>query len=297
MEIAYIPVRRRDRYRGCGSQSWLMFNPATLAARISSNHCWDSLCPRCSRIRQIRLRERLGPFLRTAGDLRGIRHIVLTLRTSDQPIRAEVARLRAAFRRLRQHTAWADHVDGGAAFIEVTFNQSGGGWHPHLHIIADGKYFPHRQLSDAWLKATGDSYIVNIRHVPADVPRLASYVSKYASKGCDTLRIPAERLAEWISDGPRGRLWTLFGTWYRALPTQSTNADFWSGWHRVDDLEAIWVAARDGHIGSIWLLDLAGVDTTSADLAPIPDDWLPYPLEDQLGLSLYGRTLPEHATT
>lgn len=295
MELARLDRRVVDRFRTCGTLSWMMYNPSTQEARISTNHCWHSLCPRCSRIRQVRLQDRLSPFLRRHSNTHRIRHFVLTLRSTDNPIRAEVARLRQAFRRLRQQVNWRQRVEGGAAFVECTYNRSGGGWHPHLHIIAEGSYYPHDELSSDWRKATGDSYVVYVRHVPTDVERLAGYVAKYASKGCDPLRIPADRLAEWLRDGPRGRLWTTFGSWYNALPSQSPDADRWDGWIRVDDLDVIWRAARDGHPGSIWLLERAGIDTEAEGLAPIDENFDPAPLDNVLGPSEWSLTLPEQS--
>lgn len=274
LEIAGAPDARRQRYHACGRSVWLMWHPADHAARISTNHCWDSLCPRCSRIRQHRLAERLEPFLAHQVDRHRIRHITLTLRSSDSPIRDQVTRLRAAFRRLRQTRRWRDHVAGGAAFIEVTFNARTDQWHPHLHVIAEGKYWAHADLSAAWLRATGDSYVVGIRHVPTDVQRVAGYVAKYASKGCNPLKIPAEALSEWIRGGTRGRLWTLFGSWYHAVPPRTQDADYWDGWERVDSLATLWTAARDGDLVARWLLERAGIDTADADLPDYPPDWL-----------------------
>lgn len=292
-ETAALPDRRRDRFRSCGTRAWLMYHPSTQEARISRNHCWDSLCPRCSRIRSARLTDRLQPVLQNGATVPRLRHITLTLRSTDDPIRDQVTRLRASFRRLRQQAFWKARIKGGFAAVEVTFNAGTRQWHPHLHVIAEGKYLAHSQLRDAWLKATGDSYIVHLTRVPARGDRVARYVAKYASKGCDPLRIPSARLAEWLAAGARGRLWTTFGSWHGALPPRTNDADAWDGWCRIDDLEVLQRAARDGDPDARWLCVLAGDDPAFNDYPDPPPDWRPWPPNVVLGPSAWSLNLPE----
>lgn len=296
LELAAAPTRRHDRYRSCGTRAWLQYHPTTQQARISRNHCWDSLCPRCSRIRAARLADRLQPVLQNGATVPRLRHITLTLRSSDAPIRDQVTRLRASFRRLRQQRLWKDLVAGGFAAVEVTYQTATEQWHPHLHIIAESKYIPHSRLRDAWLRASGDSYIVHLSRVPARGDRVARYVAKYAGKGLDPLKIPSAQLAEWIIAGAHGRLWTTFGSWHGAVPPRSNDPDYWDGWVRIDDVSVLLAAARDGDPDAAWLLELAGLDPAEIDAPPPPPDWRPWPPNVVLGPSEWSLTLPEQNT-
>jgi len=122
--------------------------------------------------------------------------ITLTLASTNAPLREQIKRLNDCVRRLRRRKAWKQRVRGGVQVIEVTYNATRDQWHPHMHILADVDYWPHRQLSREWLAVTEDSRICDIRRVHSQ-RSAAKYVSKYVVKGSDTSKLPARRLAEW----------------------------------------------------------------------------------------------------
>ena len=51
----------------------------------------------------------------------------------------------------------------------------------HVHCVWDCDYIPRFELSDIWLLATGDSFIVDIRRFD-NVGRMVNYISKYITK-------------------------------------------------------------------------------------------------------------------
>jgi hypothetical protein len=51
---------------------------------------------------------------------------------------------------------WYTRADG-------TKYRGDGMWHPHLHVIAEGRFLDKHALSAAWHHATGDSFVVDIR--------------------------------------------------------------------------------------------------------------------------------------
>lgn len=110
------------------------------------------------------------------------RFLTLTLKSTGLPLQWELARMREAFKKLRRTSVWRECVDGGVYGVEVTRNSQTGAWHPHIHIIFDGRFCPQPMLKAAWLKATGDSDIVDIRKVP-DRRNAACYIAKYVLKG------------------------------------------------------------------------------------------------------------------
>ncbi len=66
------------------------------------------------------------------------------------------------------------HFEGGLCVIEM-----GKGFNLHVHCIVYGPYRLQKELSDEWLKITGDSSIVDIRH-STDSRSLLSYFLKNA---------------------------------------------------------------------------------------------------------------------
>lgn len=142
-----------------------------------------------------------------------VRFITLTLKHDTRPLRDQLDRLYVCFRELRRTHLWKQKVTGGAALLEVTFARTSRAWHPHLHVLCNGKYILNDALSAAWLTITGDSFVVDVRLV-RDNWRIASYVAKYVTKS-----IPAaisndpDRLAELIGACRNRRLVLTFGTW------------------------------------------------------------------------------------
>jgi len=155
------------------------------------------------------MRSNLDPLLKD----RAVRFITLTLKHDDTPLSPKLDRLLDCFDRLRRMSGWASRVTGGAAFIEVKHNDETSRWHPHLHVICTGSYFPHDDLKSLWLSVTGDSHIVDVRLVK-DENTIARYVSKYLTKpGDNQLYRNHDALCEAIRALKGRRLVTTFGTW------------------------------------------------------------------------------------
>lgn len=111
--------------------------------------------------------------------------ITLTLRHNDEPLHKQIDRLYRCFRRLRMRDFWTAKVKGGAAFLEVGFNERTRRWHPHLHVLVDAAYMPQCELSNQWLSVTGDSSVVDIRKC-TEKAHVVEYVLKYVSKPLPT---------------------------------------------------------------------------------------------------------------
>jgi hypothetical protein len=154
--------------------------------------CRCRMCPLCQRQRSVDLAKRLGELV---GAMDSPRMFTLTLKSSTAPLREQLTRLAAAFRRLRQQDRWEALIDGGVLVIEVTRHRGTGLYHPHLHLIATGRFFPQPQLKAMWLKATGDSDIVWISAV-ADRRASARYLAKYVAKSADLYDWPVDAIAD-----------------------------------------------------------------------------------------------------
>lgn len=162
--------------------------------------------------------------------------MTLTLLASVVPLREQLTRLYLCFRKLRLTKTWKRCVTGGAAFLEVTLNEGTQKWHPHLHLILEGKYYPQEQLSRDWFKLTGDSKIVDIRLINSR-NAAAIYVTKYATKAHDhkITRNP-EPFAELILAVKSRKLIMPFGTWRKWKLTEKTEDPDWQYLGPLDEL-------------------------------------------------------------
>lgn len=174
--------------------------------------CRDRLCPLCARLRSRQVAERVAAACKQADDLR---FITLTMRSSDEPLRVQLDRLYDCLRRFRRTDEWKQYVVGGVACVEVTWNAKRSQWHPHLHIIADGKFWPKPSLSRAWHAITGDSFIVDIKPVRSR-KEAAAYVAKYASKPPQLGSWPDDVVQDYAAAFHRRRMILTFGSMHGA---------------------------------------------------------------------------------
>lgn len=142
-------------------------------------YCGDRFCEICGRPRLAKIKERLRQILALpdrAPKGHRLKHIVLTLR--NQPKALDMSKdLIKYFKALRNTRLWQNKISGGAYFLEITGVP--GDWHAHLHIICDGTYFPHKQLSTIWERISKSKIVwVNEINARAAISYLASYVTK-----------------------------------------------------------------------------------------------------------------------
>lgn len=204
--------------------------------------CRDRLCPRCQRQRGYKMASRVLELVRR---MNARRFCTLTLKSTDAPLAEQLDRMIAAFRHLRRLAVWRRYVAGGVWAIEVTYNPQTGQWHPHLHIIMDGHFFPHAELKQAWLDATGDSSVVDLRAV-SDARDAARYIATYVGKLADLREIPADRIAEYARALHRRRLSGTFGTSHAQSLEHKDDAEPNPLADRVISVRALEAAAIDG---------------------------------------------------
>lgn len=162
--------------------------------------CKHRLCPYCAQHRATTVQDRV---LATIAEWDSVRHVVLTIRSSDAPLAAQLDHLLASYRRLRQTVVWRETSTAAMATVEITHNPNTGQWHPHLHVLATGSYIPHAELRSAWATATQGSTIIYLSRV--DSRRAAArYISKYVAKPAEIADLPPASLAEYLA-ATRGR--------------------------------------------------------------------------------------------
>lgn len=156
--------------------------------QVWPRRCRDRLCPRCQAALRVRYAAEIAVRM---ADWQSPKHIVLTLRSSDQPLREQLTRLKRCFSRLRRTSTWRALCGAGVYTFEVTRSPNTRRFHPHLHILVNARFIPHRWLSSEWHRITGDSPIVHVSTATARHPR---YLAKYVGKGVTASLEPWE---EW----------------------------------------------------------------------------------------------------
>lgn len=124
-------------------------------------------------------------------------------------------------------------------------------WHPHLHILSHSSFLPQDQLALEWHKATGDSYIVDVRLVnsPGEV---ADYVAKYVAKpGSNSVYRLPDRLQEMIRALHGRRLLLCFGGCKLPDDPEEREADTWEN---VGPLSRILYLASQGDAEALALM-------------------------------------------
>lgn len=202
--------RHARRLAECLSASVVKANATGTDHRVVESRCKHRLCPRCS---LFRVRQLAAHVRNVIADTPHPRFITLTLAHTSLPLAAQLKRLRRCFSKLRRSPVWKAHVKGGIYCIEVTFNSATNTWHPHIHAILSGTFFPKAALREAWHVATGDSYIVDIS-APRSKHALANYIAKYVSKGNNVEDIPDERIPELARALHGSRCTQCFGSFH-----------------------------------------------------------------------------------
>lgn len=195
---------------GCADTVRFYIDPDQGKVRPWLHRCRKRLCPLCGANRSAKAAHDIHLLAATMLDPR---HLILTLKSTDEDLGTQVDRLIGAFRKLRRTKLWETSVKGGIGVTEVTWNPRTAQWHPHLHILYDGSFIVHKLLAAEWAKATDGSYIVWIRRVD-NPPAIAAELSKYIAKPANLKSVPPGRLSEYNRAAYRRRMLTRFGTCY-----------------------------------------------------------------------------------
>lgn len=207
------------------------------------------------------VRDRLRPKI--------ARFVTLTLRATHEPLADLLNLLYESFAKLRRSSVWSMTQIGGVAFLEVKWCKGTKRWHPHLHILSEGKYIAKQALSNAWRKATGGSFIVDVKKIH-NADAAVGYVVKYASKPHDAsmFRDP-QRLEEAIIALKGRRLCLTYGTWRGIKLTEVPDAGTWSP---LAPLARIILQAREGDAAALHILSRLPGNTFPTECRAPPDE-------------------------
>jgi hypothetical protein len=237
-----------DRFEECGSDCAVEWSATEQRHRVRANYCHNRHCEPCQRskanLMASNLRARLGE--RPAGRYR---FVTLTLNADGKSLLERVKRLYTSWRNLRKTKMFRESQHGGVAMLEVKLNsrdpESGiFNWHCHLHLVTEGGWLDQNQLSHAWFKVTGDSYIVHVTAV-SDPRGASAYLTKYVTKGTSpAVWDDVELATEWMVAMRGVRSAATFGSWrgFKLLAKPKSATD----WVFVGTLDQLISRARAG---------------------------------------------------
>lgn len=239
-----------DRFDQCGGECVVEYSKEAGRHRLKANYCHNRHCEPCMKAKANKLSGNLRRRLDEEPEGR-YRFITLTLRHSDQPLLSQIKRLYAAFKKLRSMAFWKTSQRGGAACLEVKWNDKTRHWHPHIHVISEGEFIDKFELSRSWHSATGDSQIVDIRALKSGKDA-AHYVAKYVSKGTSaSVWNDDDAAQEWIASIKGVRTCLTFGTW-RGYKLTTAPALF-NDWKPVWTLVSLAADASRGEVAALTL--------------------------------------------
>ena len=218
-------IQKLDTLEYCRKVAWFVRHEETGIVRVAAQQCHLRWCPMCAQARTNYISHQVQEWIEHT---KFAKFITLTLKSTDLPISEQIDSLYDSFKRLRKIKNWKKRITGGVWFFQITLNLKTQQWHPHIHIIAIGKFYSKRKLSADWLAITGDSPIVDIKAVK-DKKQAAQYAARYAAKPANLENFPVSESAELIL-GMHGR--RICGCWGKGCkikfrPQKPDDADSW----------------------------------------------------------------------
>lgn len=249
--------RKADRLSGCGSNAIFYRHIETGEVRVCSNKCHLRWCPMCADDRRCYISHSVADFLR---ECKYPKLLTLTVKHIDGPLAGQIDNLYRCFRKLRTRKDFKRYIVGGIWHFQVKVGKKDNLWHPHIHFVADGKFFPRKQLQLMWKDTTGDSHVVDVQEIH-DPDNAANEVARYAATsanlanldfdhGCELFKCMHGRrtCGTWgtcrdVSLRPPKlddkKLWENVGSWYNVVSNQDTNSKakaIWKAWHLHEPL-------------------------------------------------------------
>jgi hypothetical protein len=244
LRVSGAAESRLRRFAECGNAAWVEagyerdhvagrgLEAPIVKHRIKCNTCRDRFCVPCAGARARIVARTLVAQL--AGE--PARFITLTRKHTDAPLRDQIDGLYTSYKRLRKTVLWQRGVYAAAAILELTRNPDTHTWHPHLHVLAKGKYVPHADLKAEWNRITADSFIVHISLI-RDPAKTAAYIAKYVTKPMvQTYSTDQPAVIEAIQAMHHRRTVLLTGDWQKLTWEKQTDDLLWSYVGTLDSL-------------------------------------------------------------
>lgn len=253
------PAARIRDFKDCGSHAYVLRNmDDPQVHRVAGSACHDRFCLPCGNERSHAIA--LNVIEQIAG--KQVRFLTLTLLATAEPLEFLLDKLYSSFQALRRRAFWKKRVTGGVAFLEVKWIEKTQHWHPHFHILIEGRFLPYQQIRKLWHEITGDSFIIDIKLV-REANHAAEYVTKYAGKPFNNTFVNrADRLDEAMIALHGRKLAVTFGSW-RGVILARVISD--GAWESIGALDTIITRAANGDTEAIAIMR----SLTNADLSEL----------------------------
>jgi hypothetical protein len=195
------------RLAACGTGARLYVDVQAGRPRPWMSRCGSRLCHFCGSNRTMVIAAQISKTIKL---MTRPRKIELTYKSTNEPLFDQIRQLRTAFHRMRRTPTWKKYVRSGIYAIEITRNETTGLWHPHLHLIFDGEFFPQATLVNLWSKQYPGASCQWIREI-TDPAAGAMEVCKYVGKPPDLQDWPAPAIREFSSAVLHQRMFQVFG--------------------------------------------------------------------------------------
>lgn len=200
--------KRLASFDACRSVAWFVRNAKTGKIKVASSRCGIRWCPLCIRTRRFIITSAVASWLKTR---KQPKFMTLTLKHTTAPLTIQIDTLYKCFKEFKRQPWFKKKLIGGIWFFQVKKSDTDGLWHPHLHILFEGRYLPHEEASAIWKKITRGSSVVDIRAVK-NPQATAKYVARYAAAPCELCDLDFERSCDVVNALHGRRIVGIFGT-------------------------------------------------------------------------------------
>lgn len=186
------PDSRLRAFDQCRTFAWFVRHKVSGKIRVASSRCGHRWCPLCIKTRRFAIVQSVTSWMSKVVQPK---FLTLTLKHSNSPLSNQISALYKFFKELKRRPWFKKRVFGGVWFFQVKVSKSDGLFHPHIHILFQGRYLEHDKLCEIWRQITHGSDIVDIRAVK-NPKKAAEYVARYASAPCDLSKETEEKAIE-----------------------------------------------------------------------------------------------------
>jgi hypothetical protein len=139
------------------------------------------------------------------------KHVVLTVRNTNELTREYIQRLKKALTSLR-NSAFAKNWNGGCWSLEITNEHKG--WHVHFHLLIDARWIDSGQLAIEWGKRVGQDFAI-VKVMDARARSYLKEVTKYAVKGTEMTKWSSSDVAQFVRVMTNQNTHSTFGSLYK----------------------------------------------------------------------------------
>jgi hypothetical protein len=219
------PDNRLKAFDSCRTVAWFVRHTVSGKIRVASSRCGNRWCPLCIKTKRFAIVQSVTAWMAKVVQPK---FMTLTLKHTGSPLSDQITALYKFFKELKRRPWFKKRVFGGVWFFQVKVSKADGMFHPHIHILFQGRFIDHEKICQIWKQITHGSDIVDIRAVK-NPKKAAEYVARYASAPCDITKETEEKAIE-IATALHGR--RICGSWGLAksvkfAPGKPDDADQW----------------------------------------------------------------------